>query len=289
MNRKRLLPNLPTILIVVLLIAAQQVWASPLAERFVAATANTSKTTINYQGYLTDSGGIPVTDTLDIVVRLYAVDSGGTALWTETHNGVLLSDGLFSLLLGSVAALDQELFVDNENLWIGVTVGSDEEMTPREQLSSAPFALASDNVPAGVIVMWSGTLATIPDGWSLCDGSNSTPDLRDRFIASIVGTENPGGTGGDHLQTLSVSNLPSHTHSFSTNSSGSHTHDIAMEGGQYGGHDCISDSWCAVDWNSSNISGAGAHSHSGTTNATGSGSSFDIRPKFYKLAFIRKQ
>lgn len=37
-------------------------------------------------------------------------------------------------------------------------------------------------VPSGVIVMWSGTIATIPSGWFLCDGTNSTPDLRNRFI-----------------------------------------------------------------------------------------------------------
>jgi hypothetical protein len=42
-------------------------------------------------------------------------------------------------------------------------------------------------VPSGAIVMWSGTVASIPQGWLLCDGQNGTPDLRDRFIKGATG------------------------------------------------------------------------------------------------------
>jgi len=49
------------------------------------------------------------------------------------------------------------------------------------------------NVPTGGIIMWSGTIASIPSGWSLCDGSNGTPDLTDKFIISVASAaENPG-------------------------------------------------------------------------------------------------
>ena len=70
---------------------------------------------------------------------------------------------------------------------------------------------------AGMIIMWSGTIATIPTGWLLCNGSNSTPDLRDKFIVgatadsggaaktNITGT--PSQTGGSK-----DASLPSHTH-----------------------------------------------------------------------------
>jgi hypothetical protein len=51
----------------------------------------------------------------------------------------------------------------------------------------------NSNVPQGGIMMWSGTIASIPTGWSLCDGSNGTPDLTDKFIVSVTsGAENPG-------------------------------------------------------------------------------------------------
>lgn len=51
----------------------------------------------------------------------------------------------------------------------------------------------NSNVPTGGIIMWSGTIASIPAGWSLCDGSNATPDLTDKFIISVANnTDNPG-------------------------------------------------------------------------------------------------
>ncbi len=51
-------------------------------------------------------------------------------------------------------------------------------------------------VVPGIIVMWSGPRADIPEGWALCDGTNGTPDLRDRFILSVGDGEETGGTGG---------------------------------------------------------------------------------------------
>ena len=49
------------------------------------------------------------------------------------------------------------------------------------QLATCAFVLANA-VPSGIISMWSGTIATIPSGWYLCNGSNGTPDLREKFI-----------------------------------------------------------------------------------------------------------
>jgi hypothetical protein len=51
-------------------------------------------------------------------------------------------------------------------------------------------------IPSGVIVMWSGLVANIPAGWTLCDGTLGTPDLRDRFILSVGAAEDPGAIGG---------------------------------------------------------------------------------------------
>jgi len=53
-----------------------------------------------------------------------------------------------------------------------------------------------DAIPTGVITMWSGSVATIPSGWALCNGSNGTPDLRDLFIVGAGLTYNPDDTGG---------------------------------------------------------------------------------------------
>lgn len=55
---------------------------------------------------------------------------------------------------------------------------------------------AAAGVASGVIATWHGTLANIPSGWVLCDGTNSTPDLRDKFVRGAAAAANPGATGG---------------------------------------------------------------------------------------------
>jgi hypothetical protein len=56
---------------------------------------------------------------------------------------------------------------------------------------------ASTNpIPAGSIIMWSGSIGAIPVGYYLCNGSNGTPDLRDRFVVGAGNTYAVGNTGG---------------------------------------------------------------------------------------------
>lgn len=93
----------------------------------------------------------------------------------------------------------------------------------------ATTAFVRSIVPSGVILMWSGSIATIPSGWLLCNGTNGTPDLRDRFIVGAGSTYAVGATGGAATFTLSVDQLPSHTHSVSASGttsiqSNGHTH-----------------------------------------------------------------
>jgi microcystin-dependent protein len=76
---------------------------------------------------------------------------------------------------------------------------------------------------AGMIMLWSGSVATIPSGWLLCDGSNSTPDLRSRFVVGAGSTYAVNATGGSadaivvahtHSATSTVSD-PGHSHTAS--------------------------------------------------------------------------
>lgn len=60
--------------------------------------------------------------------------------------------------------------------------------TNTTQIASCAFVLANA-IPSGFIGMWSGTIATIPSGWYLCNGSNGTPDLRDKFIVGASSDE----------------------------------------------------------------------------------------------------
>jgi hypothetical protein len=74
---------------------------------------------------------------------------------------------------------------------------------------------AGGTVPSGAIMMWSGSIASIPAGWYLCDGTNGTPNLRDRFIVGAGSTYAVNATGGSADATL-----PSHTHGVSGTTSG---------------------------------------------------------------------
>jgi microcystin-dependent protein len=178
---------------------------------------------------------------------------------------------------------------------------------------------APDMFPAGGIIMWSGSVASIPTGWLLCDGANGTPNLQNRFIVGAGDTHAPGATGGADSVTLAEANLPSHTHSFSattggagghshtgtTNTAGAHTHSastINPSAGTTANTGFVYQSANPATTASQNVNGVGDHNHtfttstaadhthtvSGTTGATGSGTAFDNRPAFYALAYIMK-
>lgn len=67
-------------------------------------------------------------------------------------------------------------------------------------------------VPSGCILIWSGASDNIPDGWALCDGENGTPDLRGRFVLGESSAYEHGATGGEATVTLTVEQMPKHSH-----------------------------------------------------------------------------
>lgn len=70
------------------------------------------------------------------------------------------------------------------------------------------------SIPSGVILMWHGTEDTVPDGWAVCNGENGTPDFRGVFPLG-ASTEHPiGETGGSEQVTLTVAQMPEHSHIF---------------------------------------------------------------------------
>jgi hypothetical protein len=115
----------------------------------------TVPTTINYQGYLTDAGGTPINTTVQITFSLYTTPSGVSTIWSETQN-VVVAAGVYSVSLGSANHLN--LLFDAQ-YYLGVKVGTDPEMTPRQILTSVPYAfraMTADNAGPGMITQVTG-------------------------------------------------------------------------------------------------------------------------------------
>jgi len=154
---RQMVPNVGTLLMVVVLLLTVPSLAAPLR-----APAATSTSTISYQGRLADSSSNPLTGKYNLEFRIYDVPTGGVPLWTEMWTGgnaVDVSDGLFNVMLGSIDNTLAESIEGHDDLYLGITVGTDGEMVPRVQLGSVPFSIQAMTVPDGSI-----TTEKIADG-----------------------------------------------------------------------------------------------------------------------------
>ena len=155
--------------------------------------------------------------------------------------------------------------------------------TNTTQLATTAFALAN-GIPSGAIVMWSGSIASIPSGWLLCNGSSGTPDLRDCFIVGAGSTYAVGATGGStdaivvsHTHTASVTD-PGHTHVTTPNPA----YVGSAQGGHSGGGAQNPDGYPALSINSATTG------ISVTNTSTGSSGTNANLPPYYALAYIMK-
>lgn len=178
-----LIPNGGTLLIALLLVVTQSVWA-----RGVLSTTSTSTNTISYQGRLADTGGSPITGLQNMEFRLYDVPVGGVALWEEFWTGgnaVQVSDGLFNVMLGSLNT-DLTAIVQGETqLYLGITVDTDSEMLPRVQLGSVPFSMQALTVPDDSITNAKLTSNAVNSD-TIIDGSVDTIDLANGSVTQDI-------------------------------------------------------------------------------------------------------
>lgn len=193
---------------------------------FVMVFGQTPKI-INFQGKLNDKDGKALTGNFSIVFSIYNTALAGEAQWQEPRSQVPVQSGIINILLGSVVPFPEALFAGSGQLYLGIKVADDPELTPRFQITSVPYAMQA-NLPAGIIVMWSGAIDNIPAGWALCDGKSysradgngniSTPDLRERFVLGAGSGSNISDKGGASKVLIQTDNLPKefiqHTHKY---------------------------------------------------------------------------
>jgi len=184
--------------------------------------------TISYQGLLT-SGGAAVRDSsYTLSFSLYSALTGGVPVWTESHPGVPVTGGTFSVILGSLTSLSGINL--NQQLYLGVTRGSDPEFSPRTVLTSAPSSLApwsangntlnyrNGNVGIGTDTV--GSLFVVRGGstWGVAEivGNGTNAEGSISFRSSnvpkggvgnwILGVNNNGGVSGQGVFSLYAAN-----------------------------------------------------------------------------------
>jgi hypothetical protein len=232
-----------------------------------------------------DDNGVPLAGGL-----IYTYQAGSsTPLVTYTTNGGTIANAN-PIVLDAAGRVPQEIWMLTGFSYKFVLQNADAVLIQTLDniypiLQNAPASAPA--IPAGCIVLWSGSTGSIPATWYLCDGTNGTPDLRNSFIVGAGSTYAVNATGGTadavvvtHTHAATVTD-PGHTHN-STNS----TFLVGWSGG--GG---------SYNYNSSagnpsfNLSSATASNTTGITVANASagvsGTNANL-PPYYALAYIMK-
>lgn len=141
---------------------------------------------LSHQGRLLDGSDNPVTGTRDLTFRIYETPTGGTPLWTETHLSVPVTNGLYSVILGSTVTISGDLIVTGGALgterFLEIEVQSDGPMSPRSRMVASPYSVASSRV--------SGDVHTLPGELSVSGFGGST-------TGTIRASQNPGSEGSE--------------------------------------------------------------------------------------------
>lgn len=175
-----------------------------------------------------------------------------------------------------------------------LTINGTDVTSTAAELNLLDGKTAQDFLPSGVILLWSGSIATIPTGWVLCDGTNSTPDLRDRFVvgadADSGGDYAPNATGGAASVTLTTSQIPAHSHTATSTSTvtdpgHSHTYRLINQDGGSGSSTRYAND--AIGTTGTSTTGISVSTSTSIGN-TGGGASHENRPPYYALAYIMK-
>lgn len=144
-----------------------------------------------------------------------------------------------------------------------------------KQVSNSIATAIAAALPPGIIAKWAGSVASIPAGWHLCDGTAGTVNLRDKFVLGAGSTYAVGATGGATTVTLNANQMPVHAHGVNDPS---HAHNVYDPGHNHGVNDpghshpiMGSDTQSLASSGPSHVDGHVANSSAHNTNGSGTG------------------
>lgn len=224
---------------------------------------------------------------------LTSVGSTNTPVWSSLGTMSAQNSNAVAITGGAIATTG-DLNVTGSLKMDGATGSSGQYLT---SVGSGTPTWTTLTIPtsfvAGMIMLWSGTVATIPTGWLLCNGSSGTPDLRNRFV---IGAHSDSGgvakttvTGSPTLNLGSKdATLVSHNHTASSSSENAHSHTYNESTGTVRPETNVFNSSVTVGNSPSTTSTVPAHNHAITVNSAGSSATNANLPPYYALAYIMK-
>ena len=169
---------------------------------------------INYQGVLTDQYGVAADTTLPMTFAIYTDSTGGIPIWNEMQPAVVVSHGLFNVLLGKVNTISDTVF-NGPSCWLEIQVGSDPEMQPRQRIVAVGYAFRAAEADTAD---YSRSALAVDDGDWTIDGD----DMYSAVPGNVgIGTASP-------TKRLHVSNSTSSFGMFMVENSNSGDHEATI-------------------------------------------------------------
>ncbi len=156
---------------------------------------------VNYQGYLTDTLGYPITDpSLSMTFAIFDAASSGNQKWTETQPSVSVTKGIFNVLLGSVTPIPDTVFTSSTNRWLELSVAG-QALTPRTRILSSPYAYTATYADTAIYARNGGGGGPTGGNWSyrITDTADTTLQTNGRWGLARIGNELIGIADSTHV------------------------------------------------------------------------------------------